>query len=191
MHEDTRKTADASDNSAEPPPTEKLIFGFPRSQVIQAISTLARLVLAGVWLYAGGTKVTDLDGSIRSVNAYELFPFSVAQVIGAALPMVEILLGVLLLAGLLTRPLALVSAVFLVAFIGGIISAWARGLRIDCGCFGSGGPLAEGQSPAYLQDMLRDIGFLAVASILVIWPHTWFSLDRLLLGTEKEKTSNE
>ena len=57
-------------------------------------------------------------------------------------------------------------------FIAGIASAWARGLAIDCGCFGSGGQLADGQDPGYLPEILRDLGFLALAGFLLIWPRT-------------------
>ncbi|MBA3488490.1 MAG: DoxX family membrane protein [Longispora sp.] len=167
--------------AAQPQPREE-------SKIILALSTVARLLLAGTWLYAGGIKISDLGSSIRSVNAYELLPTSLAQIVGAALPMVEILLGLLLLAGLLTRPAAILSSIFLVLFIAGIISAWARGLDIDCGCFGNGGVLAAGEKPTYFQDILRDLGLLAAAVLLTIRPRTWFSLDRLLMETDKGQT---
>ena len=41
--------------------------------------------------------------------------------------------------GLLTRPVAVLSALMLAGFVIGIASAWARGLQIECGCFGGGG----------------------------------------------------
>jgi uncharacterized membrane protein YphA (DoxX/SURF4 family) len=144
------------------------------------LSTLARLGLAAVWLIAGGTKVGDLAASGRAVNAYRLMPYDVAKVIGAALPLVEIALGLLLLAGLATRFSAGVSAVLLVVFIAGIVSAWSRGLAIDCGCFGSGGQLAAGQSPTYGTEILRDVGFLALAGILLWRPRTRFSVDAVM-----------
>ena len=51
--------------------------------------------------------------------------------------------GVCLVLGLLTRAAAVLSALLFVAFIVGIASAWARGLQIECGCFGGGGTSAE------------------------------------------------
>ncbi|WP_412541827.1 MauE/DoxX family redox-associated membrane protein [Longispora sp. K20-0274] len=153
-----------------------------RRHITKAISTLARLGLAGVWLFAGGSKVSDLGGSVRAVGAYELLPNGAAQVVGAALPFVEIMIGLLLLAGLFTRAAAVLSAVLFVVFIFGIASAWSRGLQIDCGCFGSGGALAPGESPTYFWETLRDIGFLAAAGFLILKARTWFSLDGVLLG---------
>src|SRR3954454_12554648 len=99
------------------------------------ISTVARLGLAAVFLVAGATKVGDLAAAGRAVNAYRLMPFEVATVVGAVQPFVELALGLLLLAGLAVRLCAGVAAALLVVFIGAIVSAWARGLRIDCGCF--------------------------------------------------------
>ncbi|MCX5069560.1 DoxX family membrane protein [Micromonospora lupini] len=141
------------------------------------LSTAARLGLAAVWLVAGASKVGDLAASGRAVNAYQVLPYEVATVVGAALPFVELALGVLLLLGLATRLSAAISVALLVVFIAGISSAWARGLAIDCGCFGSGGQLAEGQAPSYLPEILRDLGFLVLAGFLVIWPRTPVSVD--------------
>ena len=102
---------------------------------------MARLGLAAVWIVSGGLKVTDLAASGRAVNAYQLMPYSAAQVVGAIQPFLEIALGLLLLVGLAVRLSAGTSAVLLVIFMAGIVSAWARGLAIDCGCFSKGGAL--------------------------------------------------
>lgn len=141
-----------------------------------------RLGLAAVWLAAGFAKVGDLAGSGRAVNAYQVLPFEAAKVIGAALPFVEIALGLLLLAGLAVRLMAGISAALLVVFVAGIASAWARGLRIDCGCFGSGGDLAAGADPTYGTELARDAGFLLLAGFLLWWPRTRLSVDAWIQG---------
>jgi uncharacterized membrane protein YphA (DoxX/SURF4 family) len=148
------------------------------------VSTAARLGLAAVWLVAGGLKVGDLAESGRAVNAYQIFPYEVAKVVGAAQPFLEITLGLLLLAGLAVRLSAGISAGLLVIFIAGIVSAWARGLQIDCGCFSSGGELGAGQSPQYTWDLLRDAGFLLLAGVLLWRPRTRFSVDGVLMGEQ-------
>ncbi|SCL52822.1 Methylamine utilisation protein MauE [Micromonospora citrea] len=155
------------------------------------LGVAARLGLAAVWLIAGGSKVGDLAASGRAVNAYQVMPYDVATVIGAALPFVELALGVLLLLGLATRLSAGVSAALLVVFVAGIASAWSRGLAIDCGCFGSGGQLAEGQAPSYLPEILRDLGFLALAGFLLIWPRTPVSVDGWLAGDAPVEDEDE
>ncbi|MEV2242582.1 MauE/DoxX family redox-associated membrane protein [Micromonospora sp. NPDC049891] len=145
-----------------------------------------RLGLAVVWFWAGWSKVGDLAASGRAVNAYQVLPYDVAMVVGAALPFVELALALLLLLGLATRLAAGVSAALLLVFIAGIASAWSRGLAIDCGCFGVGGELPAGESPSYLPEILRDIGFLALAGFLLIWPRTAVSADGALAGEPVE-----
>ena len=103
-------------------------------------TTLAlRLLVGGVWLVAGLLKLPDPAASVRAVRAYQLLPEAVVPTVGYALPVVEVVAGLCLVVGLLVRFNAVISAVLFVAFVVGIAAAWARGLQIDCGCFGVGG----------------------------------------------------
>ncbi|MEU4239753.1 MauE/DoxX family redox-associated membrane protein [Actinoplanes sp. NPDC026619] len=145
------------------------------------ISTVARLGLAAVFLISGGLKVGDLAESGRAVNAYKLMDYDTAKVVGAVQPFLEIAVGLLLLIGLAVRLSAAISALLLVVFIAGIISAWARGLQIDCGCFSKGGAVAGGDT-TYGLDIARDVGFLLLAGVLLVKPRTRFSMDGLLMG---------
>jgi uncharacterized membrane protein YphA (DoxX/SURF4 family) len=141
------------------------------------IGTLARLALGGVFLVAGALKVGDPDASVRAVQAYRLLPTDVAEVVGYVLPAVEIGLGLLLLLGLMTRVAAVAALILLVAFVIGVSSAWARGLSIDCGCFGGGGEVAPGAT-RYVEELVRDAGLIFAAVFLILRPQTRFALDR-------------
>ncbi|SMD27188.1 Methylamine utilisation protein MauE [Kibdelosporangium aridum] len=137
---------------------------------------MARLGLAAVWFVSGAIKAADLNQAYIAVQAYDLLPHGVVSVVAAAVPFLEIALGVLLLLGLGTRLVAVLSVVVLVAFIIAISQAWARGLTIDCGCFGGGGQVAAGQT-AYPQEIARDIGFMVLAGWLIVRPHSLLSMD--------------
>ena len=141
------------------------------------VSTAARLVLAGILGYAGAIKAVDPQTMVRAVQAYQILPPAVGELIGLVLPFLEIGLALLLLLGLATRFAAAVTAVLMLAFLAGVASAWARGLSIDCGCFGGGGEI-EPEETRYLEEILRDIGFLALACWLVVFPASRFALDR-------------
>lgn len=147
------------------------------------ISLAVRLALAAVFLSAGLPKIFDLAGNARAVNAYQLMSWEAAQVVGAVQPFLEVGIGLLLLAGLLTRLAAWLSAIAMVVFVSGIVSAWARGLSIDCGCFSKGGQLPVGVAPNYTWDIVRDVAFLALAVFLILLPSSRFSLDGKLLGS--------
>jgi uncharacterized membrane protein YphA (DoxX/SURF4 family) len=142
---------------------------------------LARLVVGGVWIAAGLLKIPDPTENVRAVRAYQLLPESVVPVLGHLLPVLEILVGVCLVLGMLTSLSGVYSAIMLVAFIVGISSAWARGLEIECGCFGGGGGPAEGASAKYPWEIARDLGLLFLSAWLIWRPRTPFSLDNRLL----------
>jgi uncharacterized membrane protein YphA (DoxX/SURF4 family) len=89
----------------------------------------ARLVTGGVWLVAGAIKLPHPYESVRAVRAYELLPEAVVPTLGHLLPLVEVVVGVCLVVGLLTRSMAVLSRLLFLAFIVGIASAWARGLE--------------------------------------------------------------
>lgn len=141
------------------------------------ISTVARIVVGGVLVVAGALKVADPQASVTAVRAYELLPDGAATVVGWGLPFVEILLGVLLVAGYAVRPAALATGVLLVVFVTAVASAAARGLSIDCGCFGGGGAVPDGET-AYAAEIVRDLGLLALTVWLVARPQSRLALER-------------
>jgi uncharacterized membrane protein YphA (DoxX/SURF4 family) len=143
------------------------------------VGTLARVGLAAIWLISGALKAADPPQTYLAVSAYEVLPVAVVGAVAAALPFVEIALGLLLLVGFGTRPAAVASTVLLAAFAAGVAQAWARGLSIDCGCFGGGGPVDPSET-RYPQELARDVGFLLLALWLVIRPRTLLSADALL-----------
>lgn len=144
------------------------------------LATLARLVVGGVWLVAGAAKIGDPEGSVRAVRAYELVPNALERPVGYALPLLEICVGLLLIAGLAQRLAAFVSAILLAGFIVGISAAWARGLQIECGCFGGGGATTADAIAGYKWDIARDVGLLILSALLAWRPVSRVSIDGLL-----------
>lgn len=153
-------------------------------KVLPWIGVPARLLVGIVWIAAGALKVTDLNQSIHAVQAYQILPSGLAEAVGIVLPLIELAIGALLVVGLATMPAAVISGLLFIAFIIGISSAWARGLQIDCGCFGSGGQLADGVDPNYFWEIMRDVGLLLCSALLMWRPRTKFSVDGLLFKTK-------
>lgn len=140
---------------------------------------LARLVVGGVWMYAGALKLPHPDTSVTAVRSYQLLPTGLAETVGHVLPMLEIVVGACLVLGLLVRFTGAVSALLQVAFIVGIISVWSRGIAIDCGCFGNGGADPDAFHK-YPWEIARDSGLLALSLLLVWRRRTPVALDNLL-----------
>lgn len=152
---------------------------------MQWVGLLARLLTGGVWIVAGALKLPDPAGSVRAVRAYDLLPESLVPTVGHLLPVVEVVVGAALVLGLLTRGAAVISALLFVMFIVGIASVWARGISIECGCFGGGGAKA-GAAASYPWEIARDVGLLALSVLLVWWRRTRLALDNVLFPPNEE-----
>jgi uncharacterized membrane protein YphA (DoxX/SURF4 family) len=135
------------------------------------------LILGGVLIVAGALKIGNLQKSAMSVRAYEMLPIWLANFFGYALPWVEIGIGALLILGVAVRIMGALGALIMLGFIIAIAQAWARGLSIDCGCFGGGGTI-DPEDTKYLSTILRDIGFLALGVFLYYYPKGRFALDK-------------
>ena len=152
------------------------------------IGLLARLGLGGVLLYAGYLKAFSPEKSMMAVRAYELLPIWLANIFGIVLPWLEIGAGVLLIIGIAVRYVAIFGSTLMIAFVIAISQAWARGLSIDCGCFGDGGAIDPSQTK-YLETILRDIGFALLGFYLIRYPLTKFALEKR--ESLEEKPSQE
>ena len=126
------------------------------------ITLLGRLLLGGVLLVAGGLKVTKPTESANATAAYKILPTDLAHLVGYALPWVEVAIGLLLILGIMVRYSAIFSGIIMIVFIAAIASVWARGLLIDCGCFGGGGEIDPSLKSqvlrAYFTEIMRDLG---------------------------------
>ena len=146
------------------------------------LSLLARLLLGGVLLVAGGLKVTKPTDSANAVAAYKLLPTNIAHLLGYALPWLEVAIALLLIIGIMVRPAAIAGGLIMVVFIGAIASAWARGLIIDCGCFGGGGELdpslASQVHRTYFIEIMRDLGLALCGLYLYFFPYGKLSFEK-------------
>ena len=141
------------------------------------IGLVCRLTLGGVLFVAGYLKIDKLEVSQMAVRSYELLPIPIANFLGQTLPFFEVVIGLLLILGAATRAVAALGGFTMFIFIIAIGQAWARGLNIDCGCFGGGGTVAPGET-RYLQEILRDAGLAALALFLIRYPLTKFAVDK-------------
>lgn len=146
---------------------------------------LARLVVGGVWIYAGALKLPDPDASVAAVRAYQLLPGEWSVTVGHLLPILEVVVGGMLVLGVLLRGAAVVSALLFAAFIVGIVSVWSRGIEIDCGCFGGGGYDPDATSK-YPWEIARDTGLLALSVFLVWLRGSRWALDSVLFRTHHD-----
>jgi len=150
---------------------------------------LSRLILGGVLFAAGWLKIFTPAKSQMAVRAYEVLPIWFANILGIALPWAEVGLGTLLVLGIAVRFSALAGGALMVLFIAAISQAWARGLSIDCGCFGGGGTVDPSETK-YLSEILRDSGLALLALYLVRYPVTRFAVEKLVKTEGVQENGN-
>jgi uncharacterized membrane protein YphA (DoxX/SURF4 family) len=120
-----------------------------------------RLVLGGLFVYAGAVKVLEPLDFAQNIRNYQLVGQSLSFVAAIVLPWLEILAGLALILGVWTRSAALVVTGLLVFFVVLTAVTMARGLDVDCGCFGS---LSRKSGWGVI---LEDLGMLAMGLALL------------------------
>ena len=121
-----------------------------------------RLGLAGIFLWAGASKLRDPQIFAEGIGTFRVFPFSCLNLLALSVPVLEILAGMLLLTPRWRRQGALLSAILSAIFA--LLFAWAlyHGWEVHCGCFGRE-PKSAGN--AYT-GLLRAVAMVAASSIL-------------------------
>ncbi len=143
---------------------------------------VVRLVPAAVLLWAGVAKAFDGQGSIVAVDAYDVLPDTAVRVVAAVLPWVEIAVGLLLVLGLFVRFAGIATAVLAAVFIAGLAQAKARGLAIDCGCFGGGGA-GDGVN---WWDIAKNVPVLLAGLYLAVRPDGPLQIDNAFVDVEED-----
>jgi len=133
------------------------------------LQLLLRLLLGLVFVYASLDKIADPPGFARAVYLWQVLGPVPANVVAVTLPWIELLAGLLLLAGVWRRDAALVVAALLVVFIAAATLVLARGIDVeDCGCTSvalAAGTDAEGPWP---QAWTRGVGWFLITRNVVL-----------------------
>jgi uncharacterized membrane protein YphA (DoxX/SURF4 family) len=134
---------------------------------------LIRLVLALVFLVAGGAKLADLTGSQLALRNFGV-PTRLATPLGLLLPLAELVVAIALLASAWARFGAIGALVLLLVFVAGISYNLARGRTPDCHCFGQLHSAPAGPSTLIRNLVLAAWGALSLVSDaptpgLILW----------------------
>ncbi|MES2765475.1 MAG: MauE/DoxX family redox-associated membrane protein [Bacteroidota bacterium] len=140
----------------------------------QYINLLARLILGGLFIFAGLGKIAIPEAFAKEIANYELLPYSLVNFVAITLPWLEVVAGIFLVAGVRIKASAVIIAALLLVFLVGILWAMSQGLKIDCGCFAQ-----VEATPVGWPKVLQNLGLLALAIYLIKFPLKTFSLESL------------
>jgi uncharacterized membrane protein YphA (DoxX/SURF4 family) len=137
-----------------------------------------RLVLGGLLLLAGASKLAGLAAFRGAVAEYKVLPPFLEAPFAFVLPFAEVTLGGLLLLGFGTTAASAIAALLFLSFAFAIGLNLARGRHFDCHCFGSVQRDTIGW-PAFL----RSLALVAAAFIVAIGSSRFGALEYALLGS--------
>lgn len=146
---------------------------------------LGRLALGAIFLYAGYAKLVLPGRSphpplgvvlalfATQIDSYQLLPFWAVNSLAHTLPFLELALGLLLLLGWQLQWVASFTSILLAGFFAVMVRTYAKGLQINCACFGPGEALG-------VKTLIRDALLLALAVAVTVAafrskrvPHPW------------------
>ena len=140
------------------------------------LSVLFRLFIGVAFVWAGVVKIADPAAFQEGLVNYRMFPAALIAPIAVTVPPIEVVAGLCLIVGYLSRGSALVATGMLAMFTIAIVQAIARGIDIECGCFGAGGPEAASIGWA---EVVRDLVMLGAAAHVLFYDRGILSLERL------------
>ena len=151
----------------------------------RAIIWLGRLVLGGIFIYAGYAKIflpimhprptigVALAFFALQVGSYQMLSPAGVNFVAHTLPFAEVALGLLLIVGWQLRVWATLSTLLILGFFGAVVHAYATGMQINCGCFANPEPLT-------IATVMRDGLLAALAVLMTVFafiaarhPHPW------------------
>lgn len=129
----------------------------------RVLTWILRVGLAGIYLYASIPKILEPWEFARSIWNFRILPAPILPPLALWVPSFEAIAALAVLSGVLYRGGLVALTALSAAFAAGIGSAIARGLDIDCGCFGTAAP-----SKANLPHLLFNLALLAAGIALLI-----------------------
>lgn len=122
-----------------------------------------RLLVGGVFIAAAVPKILDPQAFADSIRGYRVVGPLAGAWIALFMPWLELVLGTGILLPSLRRISGLMIAALLLLFMALHVSAWMRGLNVECGCFGA----AYGAQPNLPWLLLRNGILLAATAVLL------------------------
>ena len=103
---------------------------------VDPIELLFRIIVGGIFIYAGILKINDLQSFELSIRNYQILNDPWVALIAITLPPLEIIIGTAILIRFLYHGALFIASLTLIIFIASLVSLLARNIDINCGCLG-------------------------------------------------------
>lgn len=152
-----------------------------------ALSFICRILIGGIFLIAGLAKISDPVRFMFTLREFSLFPKAVIPFLAIYLPWLELVLGISIVTGVLYRTSALILAFLNLAFTFAIGSVIARGITVDCGCFGLFADILKLPDMADYKAVIRNLIFIACCLFIYFSKDTVISLEHYIVKRDRSR----
>lgn len=121
----------------------------------------ARVVLGLIFVAASWDKIADPMAFAKIVRNYQILPDMLVGGVALVLPWIEVVVGVCLLTGFLTRGASLSAALMMAVFLSAMAWAQYKGISTQCGCF-----TTKPDDAISVRTFIRDGSILALALLV-------------------------
>lgn len=127
------------------------------------VALILRFYIGGLFIYASMYKINYPAEFAETVASYQIVPYWAVNIFAVVLPWVELISGVLLIAGIRSRSATVIIGLMLIMFTTATFISLLRGDAITCGCF-----QAVGETISW-RTIGRDIIWLIMAIHVFFW----------------------
>jgi len=147
----------------------------------KAFILVLRVFLGAMFVISSADKVLHPDRFAIAIRAYELLPVGLTNLFALVVAWSELVAGVMLVFGVLTRKAAAAILILLVMFTIAIITTMVRGLVVDCGCFSN-----EGGSQTGAMLVVRNLFLIVMTLMIIRFDGGFLGLSRFLASRRQE-----
>lgn len=113
----------------------KILLFIKKIVTSEYLSLVFRVYMGSVFITAAMAKLPYPAEFVEALAAYRIAPYVFVNFAAVVMPWMELICGLFLIIGLMTRAVAAIITLLLLAFTGAVIVNLVRGTPISCGCF--------------------------------------------------------
>lgn len=135
-----------------------------------------RVLLGLIFIYSAAGKLFNPEDFAKAILRYDFLPVYFVNLMAIILPWLEFIFGLLLVIGIFRKAASVLAGISLVIFLIALISALARGLDINCGCFSLEETSSKGD---IIYRIIQD--FIMLGAVIIVYK---FSKTRIINKSE-------
>jgi len=132
------------------------------SKRLSILFMLLRIGLGILFIYASLDKIANPGLFAKAISNYRLLPLPLLHITAIILPWLEFITGLALLSNRHPRSANLLIGTMTIVFTVAIVSAMARGLDFNCGCFS----VTDVETNVGLLKVAQNLGIILVSILL-------------------------